>query len=231
MLVLDLFSGTQSLKDVCDKLEYEYLSLDIDAETNPSICSDIMDWDYKNSTIKPDIIWSSPECKWYSKLTSSNKKYTLDDIENGMGEGDKLVLRVFDIIKFFNPLKWYMENPFTGRLKTRDIMKDRKFYRTDYCCWGMSYKKPTAIWTNVLWTDDRKCNPRKCPMVIIDYDRPNTSQNLGFYYNHISNLGGVKTKLTKPNSTLGNEKQKLLRYVIPYELLYSLITAEINYAL
>ena len=30
MLVLDLFSGTQSVKKVCDKLGYEYISLDID---------------------------------------------------------------------------------------------------------------------------------------------------------------------------------------------------------
>ena len=116
MLVLDLFSGTQSLKAVCDDLDYEYISLDIDAATNPSITTDIMEWDYKNSNIKPDIIWSSPECKWYSKLTSSNKKYSADDIDKGMLEGDKLVMRVFEIIEFFNPSKWYMENPFTGRL-------------------------------------------------------------------------------------------------------------------
>ena len=49
MLVLDLFSGTQSLKAVCDDLDYEYISLDIDAATNPSVTTDIMEWDYKNS--------------------------------------------------------------------------------------------------------------------------------------------------------------------------------------
>ena len=223
MIILDLFAGTQSLKEICENFGYEYLSLDIDPKTNPSICCDIMDWVYKNCNIKPDIIWSSPECKWYSKLTSSNKKYTNDDINKGMELGDKLVLKVFDIIEYFKPNRWFMENPFTGRLKNREIMKGRKYYRTDYCQWGMPYKKPTAIWTNIEWNDVRVCNPRTCPMVIIDYTRPNKSQNLGYYYNHINNLGGVKTELTKPNSTLGSEKQKLLRYKVPYELLKSLI--------
>jgi hypothetical protein len=224
MILLDLFSGTQSLRPVAESLGYEYISLDIDPSTNPSICSDILEWDYESSTIKPDIIWGSPECKWFSKLTSSNKKYSTEDIEKGMIEGDKLVMKVFEIIEYFNPTKWFLENPFTGRLKGRDIMKDKKYYRTDYCCWGMTYKKPTAIWTNIIWNDCKKCNPKTCEMVIIDYDRPNNSNNLGYYYNHKSNLGGVKTKLTKPNSTLGNDKQKLLRYKIPEKLLYSLIS-------
>ena len=79
MLVLDLFSGTQSVKKVCDDLGYDYVSLDIDKKSNPTICIDILEWDYKTfflkGEFKPDIIWASPECKWYSKLTSSNIIY------------------------------------------------------------------------------------------------------------------------------------------------------------
>ena len=223
MLVLDLFSGSQSLKSVCETMDYDYISLDIDASSNPTICSDILKWNYEDANISPDIIWASPECKWYSKLTSSNKKFSAADIDNGMNEGDKLVQKVFDIIDYFKPKKWFIENPFTGRLKDREIMKDKKYYRTDYCQWGFSYKKPTAIWTNIKWNDVRKCNPKTCPMVKIDFNRPNNSRNLGYYYNHINNLGGVKTELTKPNSTLGNDKQKILRYSVPSSLLYSLL--------
>jgi len=225
MIVLDLFSGGKSLKSVCDELNYEYISLDIDASTNPDILTDILEWNYTEWNKQPDIIWASPECKWYSKLTSANKKYTSEDIQNGMDKSDLLILKIFEIIDYFKPKKYFIENPFTGRLKNRKIMEDRKYYRIDYCQYGFTYKKPTAIWTNINWTDARKCNPRTCPMVKIDYTRPNTSQNIGYYYNHINNLGGVKTELTMPNSTLGNRNQQLIRYSIPKQLLISLLTA------
>tara|TARA_R110000824_G_scaffold197305_2_gene380729 strand:- start:475 stop:1161 length:687 start_codon:yes stop_codon:yes gene_type:complete len=225
MLVLDLFSGTQSVKKVCDELGYEYISLDIDKESNPTICENILEWKYQDffSHKHPDIIWASPECKWYSKLTSSNKKYNWDDINQGMDGGDKLVKRVLDIIDYFQPQKWFIENPFTGRLKNREVMKGLKFYRCDYCQysdWG--YKKPTCIWTNIDWKDCKKCNPRTCPYVNIDYTRPNKSQNLGYYYNHQSNLGGVKTELTKHHTTKGVKKQQQEKYRIPHGLILSL---------
>ena len=229
MLVLDLFSGTQSVKKVCDDLGYDYVSLDIDKESNPTICIDILDWDYKTfflkGEFKPDIIWASPECKWYSKLTSSNKKYSWNDIEIGMEYGDKLVKRVLDIIQYFQPQKWFIENPFTGRLKNRMVMKDLKYYRCDYCQysdWG--YKKPTCVWTNIDWKDCRVCNPRTCASVLIDYTRPNTSQNIGYYYNHRKNLGGVKTELTTHHTTKGKKKQQEDKYRIPEALVESLFS-------
>ena len=230
MLVLDLFCGTKSVKKVCDKLGYSYIGLDIDIYFEPDICIDILNWDYKTAYLKdefkPDIIWASPECKWYSKLTSSNKKYNWDEIEIGMGGGDKLVKRVLDIIDYFQPTKWFIENPFTGRLKNRLVMKGLNYYRTDYCCWAdWGYKKPTCIWTNIDWKVplcDRRCNPRTCPSVIIDYNRPNTSQNLGYYYNHIKNLGGVKTELTTHHTTKGVKKQREDKYRIPEKLIESL---------
>jgi hypothetical protein len=226
MLVLDLFSGTKSVKKVCDKLGYDYISLDIDSSANPDIVSDILDWDYKSFFMdkKVDIIWASPECKWYSKLTSSNKKYSWDEIEVGMEYGDRLVSKVLEIIHYHKPQKWFIENPFTGRLKNRNIMKGLKYYRTDYCCWcDWGYKKPTCIWTNIEWEDCRRCDPRRCPYVFIDYDRPNTSQNIGYYYNHKSNLGGIKNKITNHHTTKGVKKQQELRYRIPDKLIESLL--------
>ena len=66
-----------------------------------------------------------------------------------MEEADKLVLKTLEIINYFNPELWFLENPQTGNLKTRSIMKDISFYDVDYCMysdWG--YKKRTRIWTN-----------------------------------------------------------------------------------
>ena len=225
MLVLDLFSGTQSVKGVCDKLGYDYISLDIDKSSNPDICVDILEWNYFLFDKKPVIIWASPECKWYSKLTSSNKKYSKEDIEVGMEQGDKLVKRVLDIIDFFKPEKWFIENPFTGRLKSRKVMKGLKYYRTDYCQWtDWGYKKPTCIWTNIEWKDCRVCNPRTCAFVTIDYTKPNTSRNIGYSYNHQNNLGGVKTALTTYHTTKGSAEQKRLKYRVPETMIESLFS-------
>jgi hypothetical protein len=88
-----------------------------------------------------------------------NKKdgviYTKEIMEKNMDEADKLVLKAFEIIEYFNPYYWFLENPATGKLKHRDIMKGKPFYDVSYCMysdWG--YEKKTRIWTNKKdWTN------------------------------------------------------------------------------
>ena len=66
-----------------------------------------------------------------------------------MNEDDKLVLKTLEIIDYFNPEYWFIENPATSKMKDRPFMKDKPFYLVDYCMysdWG--YRKRTRIWTN-----------------------------------------------------------------------------------
>ena len=67
MKSLDLFCGTKSFSKVAEKKGYECTTLDILEKFNPTICCDLMDWDYKeNPPSYYDVIWASPNCQTYS---------------------------------------------------------------------------------------------------------------------------------------------------------------------
>ena len=153
--VLELFSGTGSVGKVCSELGWETLSLDLEMKADINI--DLMEWDYKKYPKDSfDVIWASPPCTYYSKLQycwiGRKKKNgiitTHETIEEQRKESDKLIERTFEIIEYFNPHYWFLENPLSC-LKDRDVMKDKPYYIVDYCkyCdWG--YRKRTCIWTN-----------------------------------------------------------------------------------
>ena len=56
MRVLELFSGTGSISKICDELDWECVSVDInDNYDTPTIMTDVMTWNYKK-TFQPDIL-------------------------------------------------------------------------------------------------------------------------------------------------------------------------------
>jgi hypothetical protein len=58
-----------------------------------------------------------------------------------------MVKAALEIVGYYQPTFWFMENPRRGLLPTRDFMKDIPFIDVDYCMfsdWG--YQKPTRIW-------------------------------------------------------------------------------------
>ena len=62
---------------------------------------------------------------------------------------DQLVCRTKEIIGYFNPSVWWIENPRTGLLKNRGLLDSCSFIDVDYCQfsdWG--YKKPTRLWVS-----------------------------------------------------------------------------------
>ena len=142
MRLLELFSGTKSVSKALRQLypEAYVLSLDIEPKMEPDICMDIVEWNYKDYE-KFDVIWASPNCKEYS----ISKTRGIRDLESA----DALVLKVLEIIDYFKPKFWFIENPLTGLLKTREFMKDLPYYSVDYCRYGFNYMKKTAIWTNL----------------------------------------------------------------------------------
>ena len=166
MNVLELFSGTGSVGKVCKEIGWNVVSLDIDERAD--IVCDILEWVYK--TYPKDyfsVVWASPPCDNYSILNYSNIGRKLksglvvsrESIEEGFLEADKLVKKTLEIINYFKPCIYFIENPQTGRLKERPFMKDIPYIDVDYCMfsdWG--YRKRTRIWTNKKDLQNCLCN-------------------------------------------------------------------------
>jgi hypothetical protein len=61
-----------------------------------------------------------------------------------------MVKRCFDIIAYFQPYVWILENPVT-RLQDMPFMRAYDDYKqtTAYCMYGTSFRKQTNVWSNI----------------------------------------------------------------------------------
>jgi len=200
---LELFSGTHSFGKVSSKLGYNVISLDRDLNdkcpftdyvSETHIKEDIMTWDY---TIYPrnhfKLITASPVCMWWSHLRRSwigrkikshgDNIITHDILDNDIElYGKPMIDKVFEIIDYFNPEYYIIENPKNGKMKEyiNDLIP---YYDIDYCMysdWG--YRKTTRFWTNIEGLEFNKCNHKKhklalghknhCPKLLDRYRIP-----------------------------------------------------------
>eukprot|EP00969_Alexandrium_andersonii_P274960 12152174-Alexandrium_andersonii.AAC.1 len=54
---------------------------------------------------------------------------------------------------YLAPRLWFLENPDTRYLKTREVVAGLPYVRVDYCRYGAPRRKRTRLWTNVEgWT-------------------------------------------------------------------------------
>ena len=251
--LLELFSGTHSIGKVAEKMGYDVTSLDMEL---PSHCvlgsgfvsknhiqANIMEWDYK---VYPrgyfHVVTASPVCKWWSRLratclgkprkeggiwTQEHLDYDLEHM------GKPMVDKVIEIINYFNPKFYWIENPQTGKMKdympTKFIkkltgikIKNGKTFRifkhlpipytdVDYCKysdWG--YQKRTRIWTNINYTG--KLCSRSCPCENMVRHTTSTGRTS---WKHAQQLGRYKTDKTT----------KFERYRIPEKLIFELLLA------
>ena len=159
MRLLELFSGTGSVGSAFASQGWEVISLDSDPKSDATIHEDILTWDY---TVYPpghfDCVWASPCCTNYSCARRGAKT------PRDLPLADSLVLRSQEIINYFNPRVWFIENPQTGLLKDRPFMTGVPFCDVDYCCycnWG--YRKRTRLWNNVDFVGRLCPGPGSCP--------------------------------------------------------------------
>jgi site-specific DNA-cytosine methylase len=158
MRLLELFCGTKSISRTIGNKFTEVINLDFNPKYSPTICCNILTWDY---TIYPpghfDVIWSSPDCTQYSKAkTRGERNLTL---------ANSVVMKTIEIINYFQPRLWFMENPQTGLLKAQPFMSSLPYYDVDYCQYGYSYRKRTRIWTNKQGFEGKLCNKETCTQV------------------------------------------------------------------
>ncbi len=168
MRVLELFSGTGSVGKICKELGWECVSLDIEYKATFNI--DILEWNYK---MYPeghfDFIWASPPCESFSQLQYSWVGRKLKDgtvvshdsiKQRELEQGLPPVRRTEEIINYFKPKFFVIENPSNSRIKE---YIDYPSYVVDYCAyvnWG--YKKRTRLFTNLKTFQPKLCNPLTC---------------------------------------------------------------------
>jgi hypothetical protein len=233
---LDLFSGTGSWKKVMNDLSYNVISVDITNHKGKFEIThkvDILEWDYKIYDKNYfDIISAGCPCIWYSilqlawvdgkngrkkkdKITGELYTYTKELYEKDLIYSDKLVLKTLEIIDYFKPRLWFIENPYSSLLRKREFMKDKPFYVVDYCRYGFDYKKTTIIFTNKKDFKPKRCLKNKCKSIIKYKKLTNSKRN-----KHVRNTGSGGDGFQKG---VGGGSNRLERYKVPYKLIYDLI--------
>ena len=155
----DICCGIKSVSNIWRGAGHDTLTLDIDPKCSPDICMDIMKWDFTDFSLQPpDFVWCSPPCTEYSIARTRAK--TPRDLDGS----DAIVQKCLDIIAFWRPRHWMIENPATGLLKTREVVQGLDFIDVDFCMYGAPYRKRTRLWTNIKWISRPLCTHATHPM-------------------------------------------------------------------
>ena len=183
--VLDLFSGTGSVSRAFEDMGYEVVSVDSDPQTGATHREDVLEWRYQDAYPVGafDVVFSSPPCDQYSR---AKVRGTRD-----LARADRMVQKALEIVRYFQPRRWFLENPRYGLLRERPYMKDLPWVDVDYCQfaeWG--YQKPTRIWggEHVKCLEPRLCDLSTCPNVVV---RPSGKKG------HREPLGGNHMTVTR----------------------------------
>ena len=131
--------------------------MDIDAAAKPTLVANVLDLQLDALPPRVDCIWASPPCTHYPRARTRAK--TPRDLDGS----DALVRKVLNIIDHYGTPDWFMENPESGLLKSREVVAGLPMRVVDYCKYGKPYRKRTSIWTNTGWEPQRPLCRQDCP--------------------------------------------------------------------
>jgi len=123
--MLDLFSGTGSAARVYKEEGFEVVTVDADPRWGADVVEDIRRWDYKHQ-YPPGYfhtIVCSPPCTEFSRALTTRPR--------DLKKADKIVRKTLEKVRYFRPVKWWLENPRNGLLKTREYMAGIPFVDAD----------------------------------------------------------------------------------------------------
>ncbi len=151
MNILELFAGSKSIGNVAEQLRMNVYSSDIEQFGGIDYVVDILEFDVNKVPFKPDLIWASPPCTGFS-VAAIGRNWVKTDRDaipksDTARLGIELVKKTIEIIDYFNPRYFFIENP-RGMLRTLQIMQRFKRHSVTYCQYGDIRMKPTDIWTN-----------------------------------------------------------------------------------
>jgi len=163
MKVLELFAGSRSFSKVAEEMGMKIFTTDIKPFNKIDYVVDILDFDINKIPFKPDIIWASPPCTYFSVASIGhhwNKNHTPKTPEAELGV--KIIQKTLDIINELDPHFFFIENP-RGKLRKLNVVKEYPRTTVCYCRYGENRMKPTDIWTNNLqdWFNEYGWKPRE----------------------------------------------------------------------
>ena len=90
---------------------YFVVDLDDRPSVGASITADILEWDYAAAFAPGDFdaIWFSPPCRFMSQSRLAGAATAAE-----LAESDAILQRVLEIIAYFRPHRWWVENPWGG---------------------------------------------------------------------------------------------------------------------
>ncbi len=149
--LLELFAGSRSIGNAAESLGYDVFSSDVNDFDKIDYVVDILNFDIKKVTFKPDVIWASPPCTYFS-VASIGKHWNKDHTPKSKNAllGVEFVQKTIDIIKELKPKFWYIENP-RGKLRKLQVVKGLPRTTITYCSYGDNRMKPTDIWSNNIF--------------------------------------------------------------------------------
>lgn len=152
-IILSLFDYSGSWSKPYRESGYEVIQIDI------KLGNDILTWDYKS--IDKDRVYgilAAPPCTHFS--VSGNKYWRQKDLSGETQKMVELTLKTLEIIKYFNPGFWVLENP-VGRIdKLIPELKKHRMMIFDPCDFGDPYTKKTILYGEF------------CPLLIRKYVKP-----------------------------------------------------------
>ena len=157
MKVLELFAGSSSFSNVAKEYGYETFTTDYNNFDGIDYVTDILQFDYNELPYKPDIIWASPPCTYFS-VASIGKHWNKDNTPKSVEAitGMAIVNKTKEIINTLQPKYFVIENP-RGKLRKLDLLDNLNRVTVTYCQYGDNRMKPTDLWHNLDWTPRPMC--------------------------------------------------------------------------
>ena len=220
--ILELFCGTKSVGKVFETAGYEVISLDYNKKFGATHTEDILTWNYQQYPPGHfNVVWASPDCTTWSLATGGKyrTKTSIYGLNNQQQEratlGNNMVSRVMEILKYFQPDSWFIENP-RGLLQHFPPLKefieeyDANCNVVYYGNYNWGNPKATNIWSNLpLWENEK---PPVMPANSYTLKYHNFNGRDKRHYNTFSN------KNAEQRSKIPEQLINKLRLLIPGEV-------------